>query len=234
MNKRKSVNIIAILAIILTVVIVSLVLFFWLRTPKEDRDSAGGAGGMNLGETALQLETIDQFRRFAESGSYECYLGDDFSGGSIYKVPLLEVDTVVTYYFDKEGKTTDFEAFYYLNADVNDKESMNIEEITVQELATAAYDVIDRFCLLFGCERVAELFLTNEDGTFKLVESEADFQGVADGFSDLSFSVRAKDGYFWELTISANEKLVSVHICKYFNKEESMGYVANISLYEEE
>ena len=230
--KKKGINILAILIAVVVLVIVGVVLAVVLKKPAEDQAQSGGMGGVDLGEKVLHLTTIDEFRQYAESGNLECSLGTDMSGGSIYKVPLLGEQTMVTYYFDAQGNTTDFEAFYFLNADITAMENLEIKAMTTEELSKKAWEVIDNFCLMFGCSPDADIYLTNHDGTFTLLENEAGFQAVAEGNSDLMFSIRAKDGYFWELTIAAAEGLVSVNICKYFNLEESLNYVANISLYE--
>lgn len=231
--KKKGVNIIAILAVVLVLVMIGVILALVLETPSDNKNS-GGSGSIDLSSKVLELETIEQFREFSKSGCYECDVGEDQSGGSVYRVPVLGEETVVTYYFDEQGKTTDFQAFYFLNANISDEENMNVKEITVEELATAARDTVEKFCLMFGCGFVPDLYLTNADGTFTPIESDADFQSLKEGNAELIFSIRAQDGFYWELTISAEEDLISANICKYFNVVESMDYVANISLYEEE
>lgn len=233
--KKKGVNLLAIIGIALVAVILGVVLLFVLRAPKNDTPppSSGGMGSIDLGASALKLETIDQFQAFAESGNYECSVGADKSGGSISKVPLLGQETIVTYYFDKQGNTTDFEAFYFLNANINDQ-NMEIQEMTTEQLAEAAWDTLETFCLMFSCDVISEVYLENADGSFTLIEDDGDFQSVAEGTAWMTFSIRDQEGYFWELTISTAEELVSANVKKYFNVEESMNYVANISLYEGE
>ena len=78
------------------------------------------------------------------------------------------------------------------------------------------------------------MWIDNEDGTFTLVENAASFQGLIDGSSYLQFSIRDQAGCYWELNVYANEGLISANLRKYFNVEETLEYVANISLYEEE
>lgn len=230
--KKKGVNILAILAVVLVLVIIGVVLAFVLKEPVANKGN--GMGGVDLSFDVLHLENIEDFRAFAETGDYECHIGDDLTGGSVYRVPLLGEEAIVTYYFDRQGNTTDFQAFYFLNADVADEENMEITVMTTEELAVAARDAVERFCMMFGCDFVPDIYLANVDGTFTLLENDSDFQSVKEGTSNLIFSIRAEDGYFWELMISASEDLVSANITKYFDLKESMGYVANISLYEEE
>lgn len=231
--KKKGVNILAILAIVVILVIVGLVVFL-TRGPSTEPNSNGGRGGETWELTVLCLETADQFRSFAQEGEYECHIGEDLSGGSVYKVPLLGEETIATYYFDQQGNTTDMHAFYFLNSDITDEENMEIRELTTEELAREIREALDKFCMMFNCSPTEALYLSNADDTYSRIESDEDFRAIAEDGARLIFSIRAKDGYFWELTISAAEELVSVNICKYFNKEESMSYVANISLYEEE
>lgn len=234
--KKNGVNIIAILATALVAMVAGVFLFWESRSTKGNTDdpNGDGLGAVDYAGEALALEDIEQFREFAEVGSYECYVLDDNSVGSVYRAPLLGEETVITYYFDDQGKTTDFQAFYYLNANILDEENMTVEEITLEEIATKVRDIVERFCLMFSCDFVPDIYLTNTDRTFSLIQSDTDFQKIADGSSILTFSIRAKDGYFWELTISSAEELISAQITKYFNVEETMSYVANISLYEEE
>lgn len=230
---KKGVNIFAILAILLGLIIAGALLVYFLREPASTDIIAGSKQDM-FGTSALHLETIDQFSEFAGKGEYECHLGNDRSGGSIYHVPLLGQEAVITYYFDAQGKTTDFEAFYYLNAEIENLDSITPNEVTLEELAALCRDTVGRFCLMFGCDSVPDMYITNQDGTFTLVEDKTSFQSLADGLSYLKFSVRDEQAYLWELSLYANEGLITANLRKYFNVEETLGYVANISLYEEE
>lgn len=230
---KKGVNIIAILAIVLAVIAVGVVLFLFLRKPATPDDTKVSKQDA-LGYSALHLETIEQFSEFAEQGKYECHLGNDRSGGSIYNVPVLGRYAVITYYFDEQGNTKDFEAFYYLNADIVDLDNINTYEVSTEELAEICRETISNFCTMFDCDTDAAVYLSNEDGTFTLVENAASFQGLIDGTSYLQFSIRDQAGFYWELNVYANEGLISANLRKYFNVEETLEYVANISLYEEE
>ena len=229
---KKGINIFVIIAIVLGLIVAGVLLAYFLRKPASTEISAVSKQDM-FGASALHIETIDQFTKFSEDGNYECHLGNDRSGGSIYKVPVLGQEAVVTYYFDAQGKTTDFEAFYYLNATIENLDSITINEVTEEELASLCRDTVGRFCLMFGCDSVPDMYITNQDGTFTLVENTTSFQSIADGLSYLKFSVRDENGYYWELTLYSNDGLITVNVRKFFNIEETLGYVANISLYEE-
>ena len=87
---------------------------------------------------------------------------------------------------------------------------------------------------MFDFSDIPDIYLTNQDGTFTLVEDNANFKNLADGLSYLTFSIRDESGYLWELSLYSNDGLVTANIRKYFNVEETLGYIANISLYEEE
>lgn len=230
---KKGVNIFAIIAIVLGLIAAAVVLVIFLRKPATV-DNNNGTKQDVLGYSALHLETIDQFSEFAKKGEYECHLGSDRSGGSIYHVPVLNQDAVVTYYFDAQGNTSDFEAFYYLNADIVNLDEINAVEVSLEDIADLCRETVGRFCLMFDCSDVPDMYLTNEDGSFTLVEDNASFQSLADGLSYLTFSIRDENGYLWELSLYANDGLVTANIRKYFNVEETLGYIANISLYEEE
>ena len=160
-------------------------------------------------------------------------MGSDGSGGSIYGVPVLGEDAVITYYFDKQGNTTDFQAFYYLNADVSPVENFSVKPLTTQELADGINGAVAQFCTMFEYNIVPTLYLSNTDGTFVKVEDDSAFQRIAEGGASLTFSIRDKEGYFWKLSVSATGELISANIRKYFDKEKTKNYVANISLYEE-
>ena len=229
---KKGVNIFAIAAIVLGVIVVAIVLMLVLRKPAQ-ANSAGGVGQMELGYSALHLETIDQFSAFAKEGKYECHLGEDNSGGSIYHVSMLGQEAVVTYYFDAQGNTTDFEAFYYLNAKTVTFDNIELVEMTQEELGALCTDTVGKFCMMLDFGGVADVYLTNQDGTFTLVESDEDYQSVIDGSAYLSFTIRDRDGYLWELVLSDNEGLLMANVSKYFNVAETKDYIANISLYEE-
>ena len=230
---KKGVNIFAILGVVLALIAVAIVLVIILKEPAPV-DNTDESKPDVLGYSALHLETIEQFSKFAEQGEYECHLGDDRSGGSIYHVPVLGQDAVVTYYFDAQGKTTDFEAFYYLNADIVNLDEITSVEISLEELADLCREMVGRFCLMFDFSDIPDIYLTNQDGTFTLVEDNANFKNLADGLSYLTFSIRDESGYLWELSLYSNDGLVTANIRKYFNVEETLGYIANISLYEEE
>lgn len=234
--KNKGVNILAILAVVLVLAVIGVALVLILREPADDGSGSinGGYGSAELDTTVLKLDTVEQFQEFAEAGGYECHIGDDLSGGSVYGVPLLGAETVVTYYFDEQGQTKDFETFYLLNAAMTDSEEITAEQLTTEELALSATDTLEQFCMMFGCELSQDLYLENTDGTFTLVESSEDFQAIMDGTAILRFSIRDAEGYYWKLTLSSAEGLVSVNIRKYFDVEACMDYIANISLYEEE
>lgn len=231
---KKGVNILAIIAIVMVVIAVAIVLVVgFLRKPAAS-GNIGGSLQDTLGYSALHLETIDQFSEFAKEGEYECHLGDDRSGGSVYGVPVLGQNAVVTYYFDAQGKTKDFEAFYYLNADIINLDSIEVKEISLEELADLCRETVGRFCMMFNCSDVPDMYLANQDGTFTLVEKTENFQSLADGLSNLKFSIRDENGYLWELSLYAHEGLITANIRKYFNVKETLEYIANISLYEEE
>ncbi len=230
---KKGVNIFVIIAVALGLIAVVAVLMIFLGKPAPV-DNDAGVNQDVLGYPALNLETIDQFSEFAKDGGYECHLGDDRSGGSIYHIPVLGQDAVVTYYFDSNGTTTDFEAFYYLNADIIDPESITANEVSLEEIADICRETVSRFCLMFGCSVVPDMYLTNQDGTFTIAEGDESFQGLVEGVSYLTFSIRDENGYFWELSLYANDGLISANIRKFFNVEETLNYIANISLYEEE
>lgn len=230
---KKGVNIFAIIAVVLGLIAAGALLAYFLREPASTDITAGSKQDM-FGYSALHLETIDQFSEFAKEWEYECHLGNDRSGGSIYHVSILGQDAVVTYYFDTQGNTTDFEAFYYLNADIINLDEINTVDVSLEEIADLCRETVRRFCLMFDCSEVPDMYLTNQDGTFTLVEDNASFQSLADGLSYLTFSIRDETGYLWELSLYANEGLVTANIRKYFNVEETLGYIANISLYEEE
>lgn len=230
---KKNVNIIAILAIALAVIIVGVALFLFLRKPATLDDTKVSKQDA-LGYSALHLETIEQFSEFAEQGKYECHLGNDRSGGSIYNVPVLGRYAVITYYFDEQGKTKDFEAFYYLNADMVGLDNVNTYDVSIEELAEMCNETVSNFCMMFDCNTDVDVYLSNDDGTFTLAENAESFQGLIDGNSYLQFSIRDQSGYYWELNIYANECLFTANVRKYFNVEETLEYIANISLYEEE
>ena len=232
--KNKGVNILAILAAVLALAVIGVALVLVLREPADDGSGSinGGYGSAELDTTVLKLDTVEQFQEFAEAGGDECHVGADLSGGSVYGVPLLGVEAVVTYYFNEQGQTTDLETFYYLNANITHSENVTVEEITTEELAVSVTDTVERFCMMFGCELSQDLYLENFDGTFTLVASSEDFQAIMDGTAILRFSIRDAEGYYWKLMVSSTEELISVNIRKNFDVEKCLEYVANISLYE--
>lgn len=254
---KKSVKLFVIVAVLVALIATVIVLAIFLKEPENVDQNDGSDGVSNvvsdgdsdvtpegenqvgpqmdvLGYSALHLETIEQFSEFAESGEYECHLGNDQSGGSIYHVSILGQDAVVTYYFDDKGKTTDFEAFYYLNADIENLDSITVNDISLEEISDLCQETVSRFCLMFECVDVPDIYLSNQDGTFTLIENAANFQSLADGLSYLAFSIRDESGYLWELNLYSNEGLITANVRKYFNVEETKNYIANISLYEGE
>lgn len=228
--KKKGINIIVFIAIAV-VVVAAIVLIIVLKTP-DDREMNGENSLEKIEESVFNLQTIEQFDKFAKSGKYEYSIGDDRSGGSILSIPVLGMDAVVTYYFDSQGNTTDLEAFYYFNAGMTEGEISSVEEITNDDVAISVKDTIREFCLMFGCNFVPDYYFTNDDGTFTKIEADSDFQKIIDESAYIRFSVRDKDGYYWELTISASHGLIGVSLNKYFDIAGYMDYVANISLYE--
>lgn len=231
---KKGVNILAIIAIVIVVIAVAIVLAVgFFRKPAASGNISGSLKDA-LGYSALHLETIDQFSEFAKKGEHECHFGNDRSGGSIYGVPVLGQNAVVTYYFDAQGKTTDFEAFYYINADIINLDSVEVKDTSLEDIADLCRETVGRFCMMFNCSEVPDLYLRNQDGTFTLIENTTNFQSLIDGSSYLKFSIRDENGYLWELSLYANEGLITANIRKYFNVKETLDYLANISLYEEE
>lgn len=231
--KKKGVNIIAILAIILVLVVVGIILAIVLSKQKAPDGADLPAYGQE-DRSMLELESREAFLAYSEEGEYECVMATDMPFGSIFDVPLMEQRAVVTYQFDEQGKTTELRAFYYLNSEFSEDEVQEIWEITVGELSDATIGAVESFCGMFGCTEIPDIYLTNNDGTFTKIEEDTDFQAIADGSSELRFGIRDEEGYFWELTVRLNGELYVVAVDKYFNVEEMLPYVADISLYEEE
>lgn len=233
--KSKGINLFALLGIVLGVIAVVVVLVIVLGNSGGAAPvGGGGAGSLELGERALQLESITEFREYAKAEGYQAEASDELGVGSIIGVPIMGEQAVVTYYFDGQGKTTDLNAFYFFNGDATAEVDPGMTELTAEDLAMKTRDAAERFCMMFGCNFVPDLYLYNYDGTFTKVESDADFAGIAQGTGELQLSIRDREGYFWQMSVSSMEGLASVNVRKFFDVDATKDYVASISLLEEE
>lgn len=236
MNSSKGINLFAALGIALAVIVVIVVVLVLVLGNSGNTPAAagGGAGGAELGEPALKLNSLDEFQKFAKDEGYEHYVGEDLSGGSMIGVTILGEQAIVTYYFNEQKIANGLEAFYYFNTDVMEEGERQLTELKPEELTMKCRDAAERFCMMFGCNEVPDLYISNYDGSFTKVESDGDFQSILDATGELRLSARDQEGYFWQLSVSGVDGVISANIQKYFDREATKDYVANISLYEEE
>ncbi len=234
MNRKN----VIILLICVLILLGAVALFWFFGNNEKEVDNLSSLNSQTDTPWAEQkiltnIRSVDEFKSILSNESFEYELATDNSGGSIYGVDFLGNNTYITYYFDKEGKTSDFSWTYYLNM-IEDEDTYEIEEINFDLLAEKTYTAVEGFCSMFDFNAKVDLYLTNNDGTFTKIESNENFRTILDEQSYLDFSIRDVDGYYWLMRVSYNGELAYVNIYKYFDVQMYLGYEANISLYEED
>ncbi len=225
--KRKLIIIISVVFVLVLIVVGVVAFFGWNK--KDDNPDQTTTEAFELSVTSL--ETFKELETFCNDNDCVYYASVDKMVATIDDIVFYGRNVFITYYFDNAGNAQELEVVHYLNTST--EEDAEVKEFTLDEFYSESIKAIDNFADMFGCERKAKIYATNNDGTFTEITNTESIRKVYKGEAYIRFAIRDVNGRLWLMFINSDNGLYGANIRKFYNVQENLDEIADISLYKQ-
>ncbi len=235
-------KIIIIVAAVLAVVACVAVVFFAINKTSDNVSAGNNEENTSQAELSFvdklfNISNVSEYEEFVKDIELENSINEENTIASILNVEFLYSEhSTATFEFDVSGNVNVTHIYvnlyeFYTSVELSsENEVVELEELTAEEIKHGILAMLRVWCESFGCTLPDNVYIFTFDGKVVNINDEGAVDILKQESSFLRFAIRDSEGYYWETDIRESNGTYKATVTKYFDRETTAGYYANISL----